>query len=62
MGFNKDLFIELCKEYNVKISKKYNDVMLIENGQVRKLSDLTYDDFRRILFTWDTNLIKLQHG
>ena len=62
MGFNKDLFIELCKEYNVKFSKKYNDVMLIENGQVRKLSDLTYDDFRRILFIWDTNLIKLQHG
>ena len=62
MGFNKDLFIELCKEYNVKFSKKYKDVMLIENGQVRKLFDLTYDDFRRILFTWDTNLIKLQHG
>ena len=51
MGFNKDLFIELCKEYNVKFSKKYKDVMLIENGQNRKLSDLTYDDFRRILFT-----------
>ena len=62
MGFNKDLFIELCKEYNVKFSKKYKDVMLIENGQNIKLSDLTYDDFRRILFIWDTNLIKLQHG
>ena len=62
MGFNKDLFIELCKEYNVKISKKYNDVMLIENGQNRKLSDLTYDDFKRILFTQDTNLVELKHG
>ncbi len=62
MGFNKDLFIELCKEYNVKFSKEYTEPMLIENGQIRKLSDLTYNDFRRILFTQDTNLVELKHG
>ena len=49
MGFNKDLFLELCKEYNVKFSNKYTDVMLIENGKIKKLADLTYDDFKRIL-------------
>lgn len=53
MKFNKDLFLELCKEYDVKFSKEYTGAMLIENGQVRNLSDLTYDDFKRIIFTQD---------
>lgn len=53
MGFNKDLFFELCKEYNVEFSKEYTEPMLLENGQIRNLSDLTYDDFKRIIFTQD---------
>ena len=62
MGVNKNLFFELCKEYNVKFSKEYTEPMLIENGQIKKLSDLTYDDFKRILFTRDSNLVELKHG
>ena len=62
MEFNKDLFLELCKEYNVEFSNEYTDVMLIENGKIKKLADLTYDDFQRILFTRDTNLLELKHG
>ena len=49
MRFNKKIFLELCKEYNVKFSKEYTDVMLIENGKIKKLADLTYEDFKRIL-------------
>ena len=62
MGFNKDLFLELCKEYDVKFSNEYTDVMLIENGKIKKLADLTYYDFKRILFMRDTNLVELKHG
>ena len=62
MEFNKKLFLELCKKYNVKFSNEYTDVMLIENGKIKKLADLTYDDFKRILFMRDTNLVELQYG
>ena len=62
MGFNKDLFLELCKEYDVKFSNEYTDVMLVENGKIKKLADLTYNDFKRILFMRDTNLVELKHG
>ena len=62
MGFNKDLFLELCNEYNVKFSNEYTDVMLIENGEIKKLADLTYNYFKRILFMRDTNLVELKHG
>ena len=51
MEFNKDLFLELCEEYNVEFSNEYTDVMLVENGVIKKLTDLTKDDFKRILFT-----------
>ena len=46
MTFNKDLFLELCKEYGVRFSKDYDTIMLEENGHIHELCD---KDIERVL-------------
>ncbi len=47
MTFDRDLFLEICKEYEVRFSKDYTAVMLEDNGCIKELCG---DDIERIMF------------
>ena len=51
MTFNKDLFLQLCQEYNVPFSRDYTAIMLEDNGYVRELNN---EDIERVMFPNDT--------
>lgn len=45
MTFNKELFLELCRKYDVQFSKEYTKIMIEEDGCIRELCP---EDIERI--------------